>query len=266
MMRRGPWHLGGGAVLACLLAACGTAPPAVKPPAEAAPLPPVTTASPLPAFEKAQQERALALARQGRLADAAVAWEVLSVLRPDVAEYRDRLAEARQQIDEGVADHLQKAEQARKRGDLDAAQAQYLQVLSLQPEHAVAADALRATERERNKRSYLGKRSRITLARRPAVEAADAGADRNDLEHAAMLSSAGEFDEAIALLEKRLAANPRDGAARSALSDVYYQKADKLGPRRKAAAIAALEKAVRLDPGNARAVALLKVMRTGEAR
>ena len=265
MKRGGSWAWGGSVVMACLLAACGSA-PVEKPPAEEAPLPPVTTASPLPAFEKAQQERALGLARQGRLADAAVAWEVLSVLRPDVAEYRDRLAETRQQIDEGVADHLQKAEQARRRGELDAAQAQYLQVLSLQPEHAAAADALRAIERERNKRSYLGKRSRITLSKRPAVEAVDAGADRNDLEHASMLSSAGEFDEAIALLEKRLAANPRDSAARSALSDVYYQKADKLGPKRKAAAIAALEKAVKLDPGNARAVALLKVMKNGEAR
>ena len=248
--------------MALALAACGTTPPTEKQPAEPAPLPLVTTASPLPAFEKVQQERALALTQQGRLADAAVAWEVLALLRPDVAEYRDRLAEARQQIDDGVAEHLQKAEQARKRGDLDGAQAQYLQVLSLRPEHAPAADALRAIERERNKRSYLGKRSRITLAKRSAAEPVDAAADRNDIEHAAMLSSAGEFDEAIALLEKRLIANPRDSAARSALSDVYFQKADKLGAKRKGAAIAALEKAMKLDPANARAAALLKVMKS----
>jgi hypothetical protein len=44
---------------------------------------------------------------------------------------------------------------------------QFLSVLALQPDHAQAADALRAIERERNRLQLLGKFSRLTLERRP---------------------------------------------------------------------------------------------------
>jgi tetratricopeptide (TPR) repeat protein len=191
---------------------------------------------------------------------------VLSVLKPDNAEYRDSLAAVRRQIDSAVADRLQLAAQARKRGEIEAASTQYLGVLSLQPDNAQAADALRAIERERNKRSYLGKLSRITLARRtpesdkPGATAPHAAADRNDLEHASLLATQGELDEAIALLERRVAADRRDTTARQMLADLYVQKADKLAVRNKPAAIASLQKGLKLDPANPRAATMLKLL------
>lgn len=159
--------------LCVALAACSTPEPSSQP-ADAAPasdqaLPPAV--SPSPAFERSQRETAQRLTRQGRLGEASLAWEVLTVLRPELPEYHERLAETRRQIDAQVAERLQRAAQAQKRGELDTAAQQYLAVLALQPDQAQAADALRAIERERNKRNFLGKFSRNTLLRRGGTEA-----------------------------------------------------------------------------------------------
>ena len=122
-------------------------------------------------FEQRQFELAVNLAQQKWLADAALAWEVLVVLRPDVPDYRERLAEIRRQIDSAVAERLPRGASAAQRGDIDYATRQYLAILALQPHNALAADALRALERERNKRQYLGRHSRLTITRRAAAEA-----------------------------------------------------------------------------------------------
>ena len=130
--------------------------------------PPLSLQTP---FEQRQLERAVMLAQQKWLADAALAWEVLVVLRPDVPDYRERLAEIRRQIDSAVAERLPRGASAAQRGDIDYATRQYLAILALQPHNALAADALRALERERNKRQYLGRHSRLTITRRAAAEA-----------------------------------------------------------------------------------------------
>ena len=223
--------------------------------------------SPAPAFERKLRERLQAQMRQSRLADAALTAETLGVLRPDVAEYRDGLAELRRQIDVAMADRMQRAAAAQKRGDIDAATQQYLAALALQPDQPQAADALRAIERERNKRNYLGKYSRFTLTKRSLAEATVpvSAPESNELEHASILASQGDIDDAIAVLEKSLAADRRDEPARQLLGDVYVQKAEALAPRDRKAAIATLDKALRLEPTNARAAALLKQVKGSAA-
>lgn len=268
-------RLTGGALLCAALVACTTAPPAEMPSTEHDDLPAAAALaqSTAPTFEQKQRERAQSLTRRGRLADAALAWEILTVFRPDAVEYRERLADTRRQIDAAVAERSQRGAQAFKRGELDNASAYYLAALALQPDQPQAADALRAIERERNKRSYLGKYSRVTLTHRATVQAevvmprkpVGATADRNELEHASMLATQGEFDDAIQLLERRLAGDRRDEAARLLLADVYYQKAEKLAVRDKAAAITALQKSVRLDATHTRAAARLQQLKSGAA-
>jgi len=255
--------------IACV-AGCGSTPPAGAPTAsiDDSPQAADATRSPPAAFEQRQRDRALGFMRQKRFAEAAVTWEVLGVLRPDVGEYRERLAETQRQIDAAVAERLPRAAQAAQRGDIDAATQHYLAVLALQPQNEPAADALRALERERNKRNYLGKYSRFTITRRAIADAempANAGqmADRNDIEHAALLAGDGEFDEAIGLLERRLVADRRDAAARRLLASVYYRKAESLSSRDKSAAVAALEKSVRLDPVEPIAAARLRQLKGG---
>lgn len=265
---------GGAALLCAALFGCASGPSTDKTGVrvhEAAP-PAPAMAAPLSAYEQQQRDRALAFMRQRRLADAAIAWELLTVLRPDVAEYRERLGEAQRQIDTAVAERLPRAALAAQRGELDNATQLYLAILALQPLNEPAADALRAVERERNKRNYLGKFSRITLTQRAMAEAempANAGtasgglAGQNEVEHAALLAGDGELDDAIGLLERRLVLEPKDQAARRLLADVYYRKAESLLPRDRPGAVAVLQKSARVYPSEPRAVNRLKQLKAG---
>lgn len=257
----------GWAVLLCagVLVGCGTPPPGPNLAASSASGASATSAA---GFEQQYRERASTAQRQGRLADAAIAWEVLTVLRPDSRDYRDALADTRRQINAAVAERLSRAAQAQRRGDLDAATQGYLAVLALQPDATAAADALRSIERERVRRQQLGRLSRLTLTRRgtetmaTADKVVPAGADRNELEHVAILARQGEIDTAIALLERRTAQDRTDRAARNMLADLYERKADDaLAARDTASAIVLLEKSLRLDASDARVAERLKQLR-----
>lgn len=223
-------------------------------------------------FEQQYRDRAGSAQRQGRLAEAAIAWEVLTVLRPDSRDYRDALADTRRQISAAVAERLARAAQAQRRGDLDAATQGYLAVLALQPDSNPAADALRSIERERVRRQQLGRPSRLTLTRRgpeamaPNDKPVPAGTDRNELEHAAILARQGEIDSAIGLLERRTALDRTDRAARNLLADLYERKADDaLAARDTASAIGLLEKSLRLDASDMRVAERLKQLRSAAA-
>lgn len=238
-------------VLAALLLSLGllgcagnsTAPEAPKPAAPAhAPVAAATgdNAAAVEQFERRQRERAELAQRQGRLADALQAWDVLATLRPQRADYIKAHADVQRQIQAQVAERLPKAQAAHKRGELDSAAQQYMAVLALNPEQDVAADGLRAVERERNKRSYVGKLARNTLRRTggdadvakagkaaAAKPAPKATGDRNEVEHASMLAAQGELDDAIALLQAHLAVQRNDAEAKRMLSDLLAQKADR---------------------------------------
>ena len=237
--------------------------------------------APPSAFEQAQVARAQDQVKEGQLAEAAWTWEALTVLRPDNAGYRDSLAATRQLIDSGVAERLEKARAAQKRGDLEGASASYLGVLALQPDNEAAADALRGIEKERNQKSYLGKPTRLTLRKAPppvaakpatgakaqaagaagkdtAQAAAPAGSDRNELEHIAMLAAQGELAEPIRLLERRAPQDRNDPSAKRLLADLYVRKAEKISTIDKSGAVMLLQKCLRVDPKNARATALMR--------
>ncbi|RQP25391.1 tetratricopeptide repeat protein [Piscinibacter terrae] len=257
------------AALGVLVLSGCAAPPPVPPSSstddEVAPVP-ARQAVGADAFEQRLRERALQSMRQGQLADAATAWEILTVLRPEQRDYRDHLNETQQLIAQAVPERMQRGAQALKRGELDAAASQYLAALALAPDNAQAAEALRGIERERNKRGVLGKAARVTITRRASADARMASApDRNAIEHATMLAGQGELDDAISLLERQLAADKRNTAACQLLADVYVQKAEKQAPRDKPGAIASLEKSLRLDAGNARATERLRQLKGGSA-
>ena len=209
------------------------------------------TAPAVLAFEQRQRDTALAATRQRRLAEAALAWEILSVLRPDNADYRERHAQTLRQIDAAVAERLPRAARAAQRGDWDSATQLYLGVLALQPVNEVAAEALRGLERERIKRQQLGKSARqaLALARSSVapipLEPPPTPAESNALEHAALLADDDEFEAAIALLERQLALDPTDVAVQRRLAGVQQRRADalvrqlKLAPAQRASAASA---------------------------
>jgi tetratricopeptide (TPR) repeat protein len=307
-MKAGAWPsrgLGGAGLLATLLlglAGCtsapstGEAPAAPRPAGGTAPsLPPLGSEadlrrSPNAAFERRQLERAEAATQQGRLAEAALAYEALTLLRPDRPEYWNRLDATRRHIDAAVAERLPRAAAAAQRGDTDEAAQAYLGILALEPGHAGAAKALREMERARNERNHLGKYTRNTLTRRAMLEAemrepdaqpqppaaAQAApptaprppaspAARNDVEHASMLAGQGELDAAIALLDKGLARHIRNRSARVLLADLYFQRASKRRTADRAGALADLQRSTRLDPRHRGAAALLRDLKVPQA-
>lgn len=275
-----------GAVCA-LMAGCAGTPPSTGPSTPAAPDPVIEPIVAMPAgpsaYELQQRERAASLTRQGRLADAALVWEVLATIRPAEADYRERLAELRARIASSVAERLQRGDQAMARGQLDNAMQQFLAALALDPDNDRAADALRAAERERVKRQHLGKLSRHTLTRR-AMSEAEVGGDAppldatamrgtdtapasasasasSELDQATRWAAEGQWDPAITLLEQRLKADRRDAAARTLLADVYFRKADRLAESNRMGAVALLEQSLRHNPRHPQAAQRLRQLR-----
>lgn len=250
------WCMAAWCLTGLLLSACTSAPPSASSP---------HTALPRSAFEQQQLALARAQAAQGHLAEAATHWDILSVLRPDEPSYAQQLAQLRAQIERQAAKELGEAKAARQRGAIDEASQHYLAVLALRPDDEAAADGLRAIEREHNKREHLGRYARLTLgssAYKESLQKGDLGANalsaqRNDLEHAALLAGQGEFDDAITLLTQRLKARPQDAATKELLADVYLAQAEAIAPRDKDKAIAALKQCLQLQPRYAAARARL---------
>ena len=257
-----------------LLVGCASAPLPPAAPEQPAPLPATraapTAAEPVAEFERGQSQRAMASERQGRLAEAALAWEALTVLRPESADYAARLQQLRRRIATAAAEGMARATEEQRRGDLERASRSLLQVLALAPEHRPAADALRSIERERNQRNFVGRFSRNALPRAPAAEL-DAGpvstvVDRGLLEHASMLAGQGEIDSAIALISRPAEERGADPGLRRLLADLYFRKAEALLPQRMAEAIAALERCLKLDPKHRAAKARLQTLRPATPR
>lgn len=226
--------------------------------------PPAESESAIAQYERTQQARAAAAESQGRLADAALTLEVLALLQPDDPGYSRRLDALRKRIDGAVSDRLGRAEAAQRRGDFDLAAQLCLEALAMAPRHAAAAEQLRAIERERNRRSFVGRFSRQTLTRRAIAEGemsggneASPGTSRNQLEHATLLARNGDLDAAIALLRDGIRGNG-DVAQKSLLADLYVQRAEAQRANDPKAARASVNAALALDPAHAAARALAR--------
>lgn len=145
---------------ACVIAAgCVTPPPSGPAPAPT----PAQAPSPADALEARHHERAQVYARERNWADALVQWELLSLLKPNVQEYRDAVAETRKRIRDAGASLTSAAEQARRQGNLDQATLLYLRVLNVDRENAAAAQALREIEAERTRRSFINRPPRVVM-------------------------------------------------------------------------------------------------------
>lgn len=205
--------------------------------------------------------------RQGRLAEAVLAWEVLTLLRPDDAEYRRRWLGARLAVDQAVTLRMARALAARQRGDALAAERLFLEALGFNPSLQAAAAALRDMEAERNRASVVGRfaqppnlQARAGKAPPPQAPAprgqtapplpapVPAPGQRNLLEHASLLASQGELDAAIALLADSGPASLRDLDSRNLLVRLYLQRADQRASSDFKAARGDLERVVELDP------------------
>jgi len=240
------------ACIAALVAACASSPP------ERPQQPTVYTvveprAASLAELERNYRERAAALARDGRWAEARAAWEVLLLVDPDSSSYRQQYELAQTRTAELVAERLKAADKAREAGENEQATLAYLRVLSVDPRDAAAARALRELEVERVKRAYLSRPPRVVLANRSPERngaknsVAPSANDLSDLELGVMLFRQGDYAGSAQNLEKYLQKHARDESARGYLADAYYHlglAAQQKG--RKEEALGYLEKAQRL--------------------
>jgi hypothetical protein len=274
-------HLALTAMVCMVLAGCAGTPTATPPP-PAAPSPPPTPAtepeaalprSPPPgltAFENRHRQAAEAASRRGHWAEALWALDVLLALQPDDADLLRRRQQAQEAAQAAAQDKWQAARAAQARGDNESATRLYLEVLALAPARNEAADALRQIEQDRVRRQHLGQLSRNVLTRRGTgmepspvnlVTAPRPGSEGNSVEHASMLAAQGDLDSAIQIIRPAATAPNPDPAARQLLADLYFRQGEALAGTDKAAAIAALERAVQADPGHAKAAARLRELR-----
>jgi tetratricopeptide (TPR) repeat protein len=253
---------------AMLLGACTSPGP---PPALPVPGPEARVERPAPdvalqTFEEAQVDQARADEARGHWASAALAWEVVTLLRPGDEQARTRLAELRRRIDALASERQAAAEAAQRRGELDAATQAYLEVLALDPRRRAAADALRQIERDRGRRSLVGRFARPVAPRRPdgemvAPDTSESGRSANNVrEHATMLVRQGDLDGAIQLLRDATATR-NDTGQRALLADLYVQRAEALKLRQPDAARASVEAALAIDRRHAGALALQQQLR-----
>lgn len=240
-----------------VLAACSSAPPPVQQ-APQAPVPAtpgrVVEDDPVVrAFEEQQLARAGQAEAAGRWGEAVLAWEVLSAVRPEGVAPQ-RLAAARQRAQAAAAERAAAAEAAQRRGELDAAAQAWLEALALDPQRPRAADALRQIERERNRRSMVGRFAKLSPPRSVSADAdrsvaggAAARASNSLREHATVMARQGDYDAATQML--RDSADWRtDVTLRALAADLYVQKAESLRARQPAAARSAVDAALAIDP------------------
>ena len=218
-MNRTRFQASGLVLAVTVLGGCATPPPpAPAPAARAAALP-----GSQDSVEAAYRERAQSAVKDRRWADALVHWEVLALLRPNVPEYRAQIEQAQKRIAEVSVEALRTGDAARKRGDLEGAQTQYLRVLAVDPDHAEAMQALRDMERERVRRAYFNRAPRNVLAAPPSrngppqtLPGAEVGV---------VLHRQGDYAGAIQALGRHLQAHPADEGAKELLADANFHAA-----------------------------------------
>jgi tetratricopeptide (TPR) repeat protein len=183
-----------------------------------------------------RQQLANRLRTAGDLAASAEQWQILTIIEPDDAGFRQELESTRAAMARAAATNYDNGLAARKRGDSDEAARLMLQVLALEPDRADAMKVLRDIEAERIARVQGARESRVRrdgeLAKKNGQEAASpemAEYRRSyDLEQTIALLEAGDAQGGIRELHRYLKANPKDKAGRRRIADVVFEQAEKL--------------------------------------
>ena len=208
-----------------------------------------------PASAASLEERTLSqareLTRQEQWSEAAVQWEILQLLRPDVPEYARELDRCQSLAKEAAARHLKAANAARERKEIDQAMLAYLKALRMEPENTTAMEGLRAIEKQRAAMGPLARNARANGNAKNSRAHASRGAPpepygnaRQDLDLGIMLFRQGDHAGSIQVIEKYLRGDPRDETARRYLADAYQQLGQQQARAgRREEALASLEKA-----------------------
>jgi len=198
------------------LLASGCAPPIEKP----------TTERRYSSAVEQRRQLARRLQSSGDLAAAAAQWEVLTIIEPDDATFRQELASTRAAIAQSTAKYYQRGMEALKTGDSGEAARLMLRTLALDPTQDRAAETLRGIEEDKIGRIQSARASRV----RRNEEYARTSENRHsyDLEQAIELFTAGDAEGGLRELQRYVGDNPGDKAGRKRIADVVFEQAQKL--------------------------------------
>ena len=244
-----------------LLAGCAQVPPA--PTESPAVAPRLSTQDERVRLAVAKHQQLASQAKQaGDLAAAATQYQVLTLLAPNDARFRNELAATRAEIGRRVKESLAAGNAAMRSGDADRAAEAFLKVLALDPENAEAARDLRDIEMQRLSRIQAGRAAKAGGAGAVANAAsraagaprtpASAASDAYDLEQPLEMFKAGDTTGGLRDLKAYVDANPNDKAARNRIGTAVYDRARELedqGAREQALALYEQAVALRGDPG-----------------
>jgi tetratricopeptide (TPR) repeat protein len=198
----------------------------------------------------------------GDLATAATQFQILTLLAPNDATFRNELAATRAEIGRRVKENLATGNAAMRSGDADRAADAMLKVLALDPENAEAAKDLREIEALRLSRIQAGRAAKaggsgaVVNGNAPRAAApraaASAASDAYDLEQPLEMFKAGDTAGGLRDLKAYVEANPTDKAARNRIGTVVYDRARELeeqGSREQALTLYEQAVALRGEPG-----------------
>lgn len=222
------------AMLVLLVAGC-TPPPAVRAPEPEPAVPPVVGDNAQRQAVARHRKLAQDATRAGDLATAATQWQILVLLAPGEAAYRDALAAARAGIATGVRDQMSAANTALAAGDSDRAAQAALRALALDPENADAARLLREVDKRRMARVQADRASKAriedAIAIRNATQnqvAAGEYSQSFDIDQAVELFRAGDTAAGLRELRAFVDAHPGSRAARQRAGQVVADRAREL--------------------------------------
>ncbi len=222
------------ALLVLLVAAC-TPPPAVRVPEPEPPAPPLVSENAQRQAVARHRKLAQDATRAGDLAAAATQWQILTLLVPTDAAYRDALATARAGIATGVREQISAANAALAAGEQERAAQAALRALALDPENADAARLLRDVDKRRMARTQADRANRARLedqlAIRNAVQNQSSAGEYSqsfDIDQAVELFRAGDTAGGLRELRAFVDAHPGNPAARRRAGQVVADRAREL--------------------------------------
>jgi hypothetical protein len=224
----------GAAIAAAWLAACSPLPPVQDAEPRAGAVPSVRSdgapRTPRTGFAARHVELANKAREAGDLTAAEDHWQVLALLEPDNASYRQALASTREAIARGVREWWQAGVAARRNGDAARARDAFLRTLALDPSHAEAAQALRELEQQAMAKTQADRASRVraaedVVAGARARAAASPVNDGYDLEQRIELVRAGDLQAGLRELRVWVEANPGDKAGRQRAGAAIAERA-----------------------------------------
>lgn len=196
------------------------------------PLPhPAAAVGGLAAWQAAERERARAATARGDSAAARQAWATVLALAPADPEAADGFDAARLAQREGARALQRRAQEARIRGELEAAASLHLRALALDPEAAASVQALREIE---------ATRQRGVPVPRPAAAVLP--------EEAELLLDEGDLAGALRIAELLAAASRAGAPIRQRTCELLQRLATQLAASDPAAARAARARCERLRP------------------